>query len=195
MRASLTSIRLRHVGHFHEVGPGGGLVARVLVLGALLDTCAGRLALHSAHKPRPMSKPLIDVRDLQPTQYCVVRRSLPLPTSLTIAALTVWRLTNAESQTTAMGLRNPRTLAVPRSIVWVARLQFVETDADGRVTLPGHARTRFLLRENADGSILLQPAHVLTEAQYEYDAMPELRELLSAATSSKTVRRTRHHLS
>lgn len=84
---------------------------------------------------------------------------------------------------------------VARSIVCVARLQFVETDADGRVTLPGHARTRFLLRENADGSILLQPAHVLTEAQYEYDATPELRELLSAATSSKTVRRTRHQLS
>lgn len=30
---------------------------------------------------------------------------------VTIAALTVWRLTNAESQNTAMGLRNPRTLA------------------------------------------------------------------------------------
>lgn len=97
MRASLTSIRLRHVGHFHDVGPGGGLMARAFVLGAFFVTCAGRLALHSAHKPRPISKPLIDFRDLQPTQYCVVRRSLPLPTSLTIAALTVRRWTNAES--------------------------------------------------------------------------------------------------
>ena len=97
MRASLTSIRLRHVGHFHDVGPGGGLMARAFVLGALFDTCAERLALHSEHQPRPMSKPFIDVRDLQPTQYCVVRRPLPLPTSLTIAALTVRRWTNAES--------------------------------------------------------------------------------------------------
>lgn len=97
MRASLTSIRLRHVGHFHDVGPGGGLVARAFVVDAFLDTCAARPALHSAHKPRPISKPLIDFRDLQPTQYCVVRRSLPLPTSLTIAALTVRRWTNAES--------------------------------------------------------------------------------------------------
>lgn len=96
MRASLTSIRLRHVGHFHDVGPGGGLMARAFVLGAFVDTCAGRLALHSAHKPRPMSNPLIDFRDLQPTQYCVIRRSLPLPTALTIAALTVRRWTNAE---------------------------------------------------------------------------------------------------
>lgn len=82
-----------------------------------------------------------------------------------------------------------------RSIVGVAGLQFVETDADGRVALPLHSRTRFLLRENTDGSILLQPANVVSEAQYEYDATPELRELLSAATSSTTVRRTRQHLS
>lgn len=95
-----------------------------------------------------------------------------------------------------MRLRNAADSGVVAfSIVRVARLQFVETDADGRVTLPGYSRTRFLLRENEDGSILLQPAHVVTEAQYEYDATPELRELLSAATSSKTVRRTRHQLS
>lgn len=50
----------------------------------------------------------------------------------------------------------------------------------------------FLLRENEDGSILLQPATVATEAQHEFDATPELRELLAAATSTPTIRRTRH---
>ncbi|MDY6871780.1 MAG: hypothetical protein SV966_15165 [Actinomycetota bacterium] len=58
----------------------------------------------------------------------------------------------------------------------MAGLQFVETDAEGRVALPGHSCRRFLLRENADGSILLQPANVVTEAQYEHDATPELRD-------------------
>ncbi|PEG33446.1 hypothetical protein CQY20_30720 [Mycolicibacterium agri] len=69
--------------------------------------------------------------------------------------------------------------------------RIVETDGDGCVVLPGHPSRRFLIRENSDGSILLQPASVVTEAQYEYDVTPELRELLTAATSSLTVRRSR----
>ncbi|MDV3136721.1 hypothetical protein [Mycobacterium sp. 29Ha] len=71
--------------------------------------------------------------------------------------------------------------------------RIAETDGDGGVVLPGHPSRRFLIRENADGSILLQPASVLTEAQYEYDVTPELRELLTAATSSPTVGRTRRY--
>jgi len=47
------------------------------------------------------------------------------------------------------------------------------------------------LQENLDGSILLQPARVVSEAQAEYDNDPELRELLARATQSPTVRRNR----
>lgn len=67
----------------------------------------------------------------------------------------------------------------------------VETDARSRVVLPGHPGQRFLLRENADGSLLLEPARVISEAQLEYDESPELRELLARATASPTVRKAR----
>jgi len=67
----------------------------------------------------------------------------------------------------------------------------VETDSRSRVVLPGHPSERFLVHENSDGSILLQPARVVTEAQAEYDANPELRDLLARATQAPTVRRTR----
>jgi hypothetical protein len=75
----------------------------------------------------------------------------------------------------------------------MGRFQIIETDGEGNVVLPGHPCRRFLLRENADGSILLQPASVVTEAQYQYDNTSGLRELLTAATSSATVRKTRRH--
>ncbi|MFI5506228.1 hypothetical protein ACIA48_02080 [Mycobacterium sp. NPDC051804] len=72
-------------------------------------------------------------------------------------------------------------------------LEFVETDDRGRITLPGRANSRFLLRNNADGSILLQPAQPFIDAQHEYWVNPELRTLLTAAASSRTVHRTRDH--
>jgi hypothetical protein len=71
----------------------------------------------------------------------------------------------------------------------------VETDDRSRVVLPGHPNQRFVVRENADGSLLLQPARVVTEAQQEYDSDPELRELLSRAAASPTVRRARRRRS
>ncbi|MBW3638688.1 MAG: hypothetical protein KY451_02350 [Actinobacteria bacterium] len=67
----------------------------------------------------------------------------------------------------------------------------VETDDRSRVVLPGHSNQRFVVEELADGSLLLQPARVVTEAQHEYDANPELRELLARAAASPTVRRPR----
>lgn len=67
----------------------------------------------------------------------------------------------------------------------------IETDARSRAVLPGRPNQRFLMRVNADGSILLQPARVVTDAQQEYDSDPELRDLLARATASPTVRRTR----
>lgn len=47
------------------------------------------------------------------------------------------------------------------------------------------------MRENADGSILLEPARIVSEAQAEYDTSPELQELLARAMQSTTVRRRR----
>lgn len=67
----------------------------------------------------------------------------------------------------------------------------VETDARSRVVLPGHPSERFLVHENEDGSILLQPAIVVTAAQAEYDSNPSLRDLLARADEAATVRRTR----
>ena len=68
---------------------------------------------------------------------------------------------------------------------------WIETDSEGRVVLPGHNNQKFVVRENSDGSILLQPARVITEAQLEYDSNPELRDLLDRATQSLTVSRDR----
>lgn len=67
----------------------------------------------------------------------------------------------------------------------------IETDSRSRVVLPGHSNQRFLVQENADGSLLLQPARVVTDAQAEYDSDPELRALLARASQSSTVRRGR----
>ena len=67
----------------------------------------------------------------------------------------------------------------------------IETDSRSRAVIPGHSNERFLLHENEDGSILLQPARVVTEAQHEYDTNPELQALLTRATASRTVTRTR----
>jgi hypothetical protein len=69
--------------------------------------------------------------------------------------------------------------------------ELIETDGRSRAVIPGHPNQRFVVQENADGSLLLQPAVVVTEAQREYDTSPELRELLARATSSPTVRRQR----
>jgi hypothetical protein len=50
------------------------------------------------------------------------------------------------------------------------------------------------MRENEDGSILLQPATVVIAAQLEFDSTPELHDLLARA-AAPTVRRVRarHH--
>jgi hypothetical protein len=65
----------------------------------------------------------------------------------------------------------------------------IETDNRSRAVLPGRPNQQFVMRENADGSLLLQPARVVTDAQHEYDTDPELRELLARAAASPSVRR------
>lgn len=67
----------------------------------------------------------------------------------------------------------------------------VMTDDRSRVVLPGHPKQRFLVKENSDGSLLLQPARIVTEAQLEYDESPELQDLLERAAASPTVVRAR----
>jgi hypothetical protein len=62
----------------------------------------------------------------------------------------------------------------------VTELAFVETDSRSRAVLPGRPNQRFVMRENPDGSLLLQPTQVVTNAQHEFDTDPELRELLAA---------------
>jgi hypothetical protein len=70
-------------------------------------------------------------------------------------------------------------------------MSIIETDERSRVVLTGHPNQSFVIRENDDGSILLQPARVITEAQLEYDESSDLQELLSRAAASKTVQRPR----
>ena len=70
-------------------------------------------------------------------------------------------------------------------------MTLVQTDSRSRVVLTGHPNAHFVMQENSDGSILLQPARVVVEAQDEYDQTPELQELLSRALRSKTVSRRR----
>ena len=73
----------------------------------------------------------------------------------------------------------------------VTELSLVETDDGSRAVLPGRTNQRFMMRENPDGSLLLQPARVVTDAQFEFDSDPELRELLARAAAAPTVRRAR----
>ncbi|KLO27724.1 hypothetical protein ABW16_15610 [Mycolicibacter heraklionensis] len=70
-------------------------------------------------------------------------------------------------------------------------LTLVETDSRSRAVLPGRPNQRYVMRENPDGSLLLQPARVVTDAQHEFDTDSELRDLLARAAASPTVRRTR----
>lgn len=67
----------------------------------------------------------------------------------------------------------------------------IETDSRSRAVLPGLPNRRFVMRVNDDGSILLQPARIVTDAQQDYDSDPELRDLLARAAASPTVRRAR----
>jgi hypothetical protein len=70
-------------------------------------------------------------------------------------------------------------------------MTLIETDTRSRVVIPGRPNERFLVQENSDGSLLLQPVRVVSQAQAEYDDDPELRSLLARATGSPTVHRRR----
>lgn len=69
--------------------------------------------------------------------------------------------------------------------------ELIETDERSRVVLSGHPNERFIAQQQDDGSVLLTPVVVLSEAQYEYDTNPELQELLHRAMTSPRVHRER----
>lgn len=51
----------------------------------------------------------------------------------------------------------------------------VQTDARGRAVLSGHRNQRFIMTDQSDGSVLLVPAVVVSQAQREYDESPNCR--------------------
>lgn len=67
--------------------------------------------------------------------------------------------------------------------------RLIETDSRSRAVLTGHPNQRFLMHDQSDGSILLVPAQIISDAQYEYDTNPELQRLLADATDSSSVQR------
>ena len=66
-----------------------------------------------------------------------------------------------------------------------------QTDSRSRLVLPGHPDQLYLVQPQEDGSILLMPGRVVSDAQLEYDTSPELQDLLARAQASPTVRRPR----
>ncbi len=57
----------------------------------------------------------------------------------------------------------------------------VEVDARSRVTLPGKAHRRYLLHEQDDGTMILEPAVVISELEARYRANPQLQAQIEHA--------------
>ena len=72
--------------------------------------------------------------------------------------------------------------------------KFVVADSRSRVVIAGHANEQFLVEELWDGSIRLEPARIVSDAQFEYDNTPELRESLDRAQKSGRVTARRHRV-
>ena len=50
----------------------------------------------------------------------------------------------------------------------------VELDSRGRATLRGARHTRYLMRQDDDGTLVLSPALVITQAELELRSRPDL---------------------
>ncbi len=50
--------------------------------------------------------------------------------------------------------------------------EMIRTDSRGRVTLVGHPDSTYLLHEEPDGVLVLEPAVVMSSAQASYLALP-----------------------
>jgi hypothetical protein len=55
----------------------------------------------------------------------------------------------------------------------------VETDARSRVVLPGRPNARYLVHEDPDGTLILEPAVVMTKAELAYRNSPELQRIVA----------------
>jgi hypothetical protein len=75
----------------------------------------------------------------------------------------------------------------------IADIKTTRTDSRHRAVLPGPANQLYAVQENPDGSILLSPATVVTEAQLAYDRDPQLQAVLAQALASPTVYRKRRN--
>lgn len=73
-------MRFKQFGHFHDLGkdgPGCDCFCCGLLFVAVFGGTWASFTTQSAHKRRSTLKPLIDLRDLQPVQYCVNSRRWP----------------------------------------------------------------------------------------------------------------------
>ena len=55
----------------------------------------------------------------------------------------------------------------------------LETDQRGRLTIPGAIKQRFLARSENDGTIILEPAIVISEAEHKFLANSELQATIA----------------
>lgn len=67
----------------------------------------------------------------------------------------------------------------------------IEVDGRNRVTLPGKAHRRYLMHEQEDGTVILEPAVVLSELEASYRADPEIQAKVQHGRSHPEQRRPR----
>lgn len=57
----------------------------------------------------------------------------------------------------------------------------IDVDGRNRVTLPGKAHRRYLLHEQPDGTLILEPAIVMSEREARYLGNPDLQARIQYA--------------
>lgn len=67
----------------------------------------------------------------------------------------------------------------------------IEIDGRSRVTLPGKAGRRYLMHEDADGTVVLEPAVVLSEMELRAMRSSEIQATLAASQRNPQDRRPR----
>ncbi len=70
--------------------------------------------------------------------------------------------------------------------------QIIETDLRGRASL-GKPHSRYLMHEEADGTLVLEPAAVVTELERRFMANAALQAEISFARTHPEQRRPRRH--
>jgi len=67
----------------------------------------------------------------------------------------------------------------------------IEVDARNRVTLPGKAHNRYLVHEQEDGTVILEPAVVLSALEARYRANAEIQATVESGRAHPELRRPR----